>query len=403
MKMDKRTELKGLIKEVQQEVSSSEKLEIEAKFAAQDEKNTKILEENKELKAKLDSMQGKIITMHQKTGVNTYLFSGYNPDLSKNFKSTLSTDNAEKVAKVILEQAKKKYAGEVNLTAAFDGANAVPVEYGNAVMGLAELSSVALKYAKVIQANAPVIKLPSKGTRDAIDSQASGTANREGTSTIGQITWTIDKRVGNYIEIRNDQLDDAVFDLVNMIIVPFQAEAIGQNVDDEMFNGTEFTTSVADVTAAIDSTADDSINFANLNTMFYHIEWERLGAGADPKWFGPRSALKNIAALTDTYGRPIFHQVPINGKPSQTLFGAEYVITPAIATAPATGKLRLAFGDPSQYVIFIRGSQFVSMVNPYIKMKEDITQFVCKARMDGNIADHATAASSKAWAVMKEE
>jgi HK97 family phage major capsid protein len=377
------------------------KTALEQKWAEQDELNAKVLEENKELKAKLDSMQGKLITLNQKTGTNTYVFNGYNPEMSKNFKATLSAADCDKVAEVILNQAKAKRSGDIDFTAAFDGANAVPVQYGSAVMGLAELSSVALRYARVIVADAPVIKLPAKGTRDTIDTQTSGTANREGTSTIGQITWTIDKRVGNYLELRNDQLDDAVFDLVNQIIVPFQAEAIGQNADDEMFNGTEFTSSVSDVTSAVDSTG--TVTYANLNTMFYHIVWERLGAGADPKWFGPRAMLKDIAALVDDQSRPLFQQVPINGRPSQTLMGAEYVITPSIATQASAdmSDLTLAFGDPSQYIIFIRGSQFVSMVNPYIKMKEDVTQFICKARMDGNVADNATAANSSAWATMK--
>jgi len=399
--MDKRAELKGLMKEINAEMSSEDREALEAKWAAQDETNAKILEENKELKASLEKMQGKVITLKQNTGINTYVFSGYDPKLSRNFKATLSAEDSNKVAELLIAQAKARQVGELDLQAAFDGSNAVPVQYGNALMGLAELSSVALQYARVIQIDAPVLKLPAKGTRDSVDSQASGTANREGTSTIGQITWTIDKRVGNYMEVRNDQLDDAVIDLVNEIIVPFQAEAIGQNADDEMFNGTEFTSSVSDVTAAVDSTG--TVTFSNLNTMFYHIEWERLGAGADPKWFGPRSMLKDIAGLVDSQGRPIFQQVPINGRPSQILMGAEYVITPSITTqATATDEaLTLAFGDPSQYIIVVRGSQFVSMVNPYIKMKEDVTQFVCKARMDGNIADHATPASSKAWATMK--
>lgn len=401
--MDKRQELKGLIKEVNEEMSASDKAALEAKWAAQDEANAKLVESNKELKAQLEGLQGKIITLKSRTGVtNNYLFKGFNPELSKNFKATLTGEEAEKVAEIILKQAVAKRSGEIDFTAVYSGTNAVPVQYGNAVMGLAELSSVALSYARVIVAETNVIKLPAKGTREAIDTQASGTANVEGTQTIGQITWTIDKRVGGFIELRNDQLEDANFDIVNQIIVPFQAEAIGQNADDEMFNGTEFTSSVADVTAIVDSTAADSITFANLVSMFYGIEWERLGAGADPKWFGPRAALATIAGLVDSYGRPIFQQVPINGRPSQTLMGAQYVITPAIAASPASGKLRLAFGEPSQYIIFIRGGQFVSMVNPYIKMKEDITQFICKARMDGNIADTATPANSTAWAVMKE-
>jgi len=397
---EKLIELKGVVKEVMQEMPNEKVEALEAKMAKTEEANVKTLESNTELKAQLDSLQGKMITMKQNTGVNTYLFNGYDPDLSNNFKSTLTTDECESVAKHMLELVKEKKDGA--LLSAFDAADAIPVQYGKAVMGLAELTSVALTHANVVQAEAPVIKLPTKGTRDAVDSQTSGTANTEGQSTIGQLTWTIDKRVGNYIEIRNDQLDDANFDIVNQIIVPFQAEAVGQNADDEMFNGTEFTTSVSGVTASIDSTSAvdiaAAITFANLNTMFYALEWERILG--DPKWFGSRAALKDVAGLVDDQNRPIFQQVPILGRPSQTLMGAQYVICPSISNTPADGAIRLAFGDPKHYTIFVRGGTFVSMVNPYIKMKEDVTQFICKARMDGNVSDHETVTSSGAWTTM---
>jgi len=174
-------------------------------------------------------------------------------------------------------------------------------------------------------------------------------------------------------------------------------------VDAEVFNGTNsiFTTSIVDVTAAVTASGAvataAAITFDNLNTMFYHVEWER-GLG-DCKWFGSRAALKDISGLTDTYGLPIFQTVPINGRPSQTLMGAEYVITPKISNTPANGAMRLCFGDPRYYTIMLRGG-ITNLVNPYILMKEDVVQFIVKLRADGNVSDNATAASSGAWAVL---
>ena len=271
-------------------------------------------------------------------------------------------------------------------------------------MGLAELSSVALTHANVIVADAPVVKLPSKGTRETADFQTSGTANVEGTQTIGQITWTIDKRMGTWINIRNDQLDDAVFDIVNQVIVPMQAEAIGVQVDAETFNRTssEFTSAIVDAPAGVTVSGTvamaAAITFTNLNTLFYSVEWER--GILNPMWFGSRAALKDIAGIMDNQSRPIFQQVPINGRPSQTLMGAQYVITPAVADVPGNGHIRLAFGDMKHYTIFVRGGTFISMVNPYIEMKADLTQFIAKARMDGNVADHSSPGSSGAFATL---
>lgn len=399
--MDKREELKNLTKELMDEMT----VPIQAEMDAQKESNAKLLETNTELKARLDAMQDKIVTINTKTaGVQKFIFKGFNTDLIKNFKSTVSESDCELIAKIYLDQAKAKISGSPDnaLMKAFDGSLAVPVQYGNAVMGLAELSSVALTYANVVAAESPTIKLPAKGTREAVDSQAPGTANTAGQSTIGQITWTIDKRVGTYMEVLNTQIEDANFDIVNEIIIPFQAEAIGQNADDEMFNGTEFTSSISDAPATIsgnEAATAAAITFANLNEMFYALQWER--GNLNPKWFGSRAALKDIAALVDGDSRPIFQQVPLNGRPSQTLMGSEYVIVPSISDTPADGSIRLAFGDPRQYRIFVRGGTMTSLVNPYIKMKEDITQFICKARMDGNISDHATPGSSGAFCTMK--
>lgn len=402
---NKTEELKSLIKEMTDESVSPISKDIEdmkAEAEAQKEANAKVLEENTELKAKFDAMQDKVVTMATKTaGTQKYVFKGYNPELSKNFKSTLSTDESNEVAKAMIEQVKNQQSG--NIFKAYDAANAIPVQYGSAIMGLAELSSTALQLANVIVADAPLIKLPAKGTREAVDSQSPGTANAEGQQTIGQITWTIDKIVGTYIELLTTQIDDANFDIVNQVIIPMQAEAVGQNFDTEMFNGGQYTSSVTDapagitVSGAVDMAA--AIDFNNLNTMYHTPEWER--GLLDCKWVGSRAALKDIRGVQDsTSGIRIFAETPILGKPSQTLMGCQYVVCPSVADVPANGAIRLAFGDFSKYTIFIRGGIATSMINPYIKMKEGYVQFIIRSRSDGNIADHATPGSSGAFCTL---
>lgn len=402
---NKQKELAGLIKEVTDESISPISKEIEemkAKAAEQEEANTKLLEDNTELKAKFDAMQDKVITMATKTaGTQQYVFKGYNPELSKNFKSTLSTDECNEVSKTMIDMVKKQEDGLVYK--AYDASNAIPVQYGSALMGLAELTSTALQLANVIVADAPVIKLPSKGTREAVDSQAPGTANVVGQQTIGQITWTIDKVVGTYIELLTTQIDDANFDIVNQVIIPMQAEAMGQNFDAEMFNKTEYTSGIVDAPAGVTVSGSvamaAAITFDNLNTMYHAVEWER--GLLNCKWVGSRAALKDIRGLkTATEGFPIFQEVPILGKPSQTLMGSQYVICPSVSDTPANGAIRLAFGDFSKYTIFLRGGTFVSMVNPYIKMKEGYVQFICRSRSDGNIADTASPGSSGAFCTL---
>ena len=394
--------LTGLVKE-QIESSVSKDIEgIKAEADIQKEANAKALEENVELKARMDAMQDKVVTMATKTAGNQkYVFKGYNPELSKNFKSTLSTDESNEVAKAMIEMTKNGTGGSVYK--AFDAANAIPVQYGSALMGLAELSSTALQLANVVVADAPIIKLPSKGTREAVNSVDSGTANVEGQQTIGQITWVIDKVVGTYIELLTTQIDDSNFDIVNQVIIPMQAEALGQNFDDEMFNKTQYTSGIVDAPAGVTVSGSANmaaaISFDNLNIMYHSVEWER--GLLDCKWVGSRAALKDIRGLkASTSGLPIFMETPILGKPSQTLMGSQYVVCPSVSDTPANGAIRLAFGDFSKYTIFIRGGTFVSMVNPYVKMKEGVVQFIVRSRSDGNIADTATPGSSGAFCTL---
>lgn len=393
--MDNEEKLAGLIKEQAEKASSEATAKFEERMATQEETNAKILEDNVDLKAQLDSLQDKKFKSSGKFGETVFQFKGYNPDLNKNFRGTLTHDEVEAVAKMYLDLAHGK---------AIDFASEMPQSFGETILGLGELSSSALRYMNVLTIDRPVFTAPVKATRETSDAQASSTANTSTSITAANIVWTIDKRIGSYAEVRVDQLEDAAFDIVNGWVIPMQAEGIGQYVDAEVFNRTnsEFTTAIVDATASVTASGASgiaaAITFANLNTMFYSVEWER-GLG-DCKWFGPRAALKDVMGLVDNNGQPIMRTVPVNGRPVHYVFGAEYVVTPKVANAPALNAIRLAFGDPKHYTICLRGSM-QNLVNPYIKMKEDEVQFIAKLRGDGNIDDNATAASSGAWTTMK--
>ena len=403
--------LAGLIKEKFQEASSEDRTKQEEKWAAQDETNAKILEENTDLKAQLDAMQDKKFKSSGKLGDATYEFKGYNPEFNKNFKGTLTHTEAEQVASVYCKMVKDKDGFSTdqltNLEAkAIDFASEMPQSFGTTILGLGELSSSALRYMNVINIDAPVFTAPVKATRETADAQASATASTSTSITASNIVWTVDKRIGSYAEVRVDQLEDAAFDIINGWVVPLQAEAIGQYVDAEVFNGTNsiFTTSIVDATGSVTPSGvvnvAAAITFANLNTMYHAVQWER-GLG-NCMWFGSRPALAACRGLVDTYGQPIMWTVPVAGRPFTTVLGSEYAITPVIADVPANGAIRLAFGDPKHYTIVLRGS-LTNLVNPYILMKEDVVQFIAKLRADGNIDDHATASSSGAWTNLKRD
>jgi HK97 family phage major capsid protein len=392
--MDKKEELKGLLKELAQDEIKAQTAEMADEIAAQKETNEKLLADNKEFKEAMEKMQGKQFKMDQNTGSNLYTFKGYNPNMTSNFKAVVDNDVREEVAKFMIE----KLSGKAAYTTSNTGAYAIPVEYTNALLGLAELKSIGLSKARVFRTSSSSLKMPAKGTRATTDAQAFGTANADAATTLAQLSFTIDKRVGSYQTVNNDVLADEIFDVVGDWIEPAMAEAIGQDIDDEMFNGTEYTTSVSAVTASVTASGTtnigNAITYANLVTMAYAVELER---GISPEWFLPRGAMKDIVSLVSaSTGTPIFNPVPISGAPAGSLLGYPINITPAIDNTPDDGAIRIAFGDPKEYIIAMRGSM-VFDVNPYILMKEGQTQFIGYMRSDGNYVN------SGAWTTMQRD
>jgi HK97 family phage major capsid protein len=355
------------------------------------------------MKERLDALQGKVVNIQSKNfGGSKVLYKGYNLEDSKNFCATLTEDESKAVAQSLIDMSK---GGGTAFEKTFDGSYAVPEIYSSVLMGLAEYNSIGLSYMNVMVIDAPVMYMPVKANRTTTtDAQSAGTANAVATPTLGQITFTIDKYIGSYIEVLKSQISDANFDFINQFIIPTMGEGIGQYIDAEVFNGTNsiFTTSVCDATASVTASGAsgiaDAVTFSNLNTMYNSLSWDR--GITNPRWFGPQGVYKDIMGLVgSTNDHPIFLQ-QLTGTPVKQLLGCPYVVTPVVANAPDDGACRLFFGDPRHYTIVLRGG-IENLVNPYIKMKEHTMQYISSIRADGNITDNATASSTGAFTTMK--
>lgn len=391
--MDNKTILKGIIAE--QLAPAMEKLRDELEAKREDEIKFFETKAGKEVKERLDDLQGKLVNLNQNTGSNVYRFKGYNTDYNRNFKANLTEDEANVVAKAYLDAIHGK---------AIDFSSIMPASYGTTMLGLAELSSAALSTMPVKIINAKSFTAPTRATRETANSAAPGKARAASSITAGRVVFTIDEIIGGYAEVLRTDIRDADVDIVNDWIIPLQAEGIGQYTDDEVFNGanSKFTTSIVDVTPTVTASGvagiAGGITIDNLTAMFYGIAWER--GVEDPMWYGSRATIKAVKSLVSTQsGHPIFTEISLNGRPSQSLLGCRYVITPVISDTPGDGGMRLCFGDPNQYVIVTRGD-IENLVNPYVKMKEDTIQFIANFEADGNVVDNANPAYSTAWATM---
>lgn len=379
--MDKKEELKGLLKETLVDTYGADIDDIKEKAAVQEETNAKLLEDNVALKAEMDSWQNKEFTLKQNTGEHKYIFKGYDVNRpTMNFKIDCSKEVQEEAATIMKDMILGKAVTTTNTL--------MPTEYSNSLLGLAELKSVMLAKCRIINTPSATLKVPTKSTRASEDAQAFGTANTAAATATSSLTFTIDKRIGSYESVYNDVLADSNFDIIGEWVEPTMAEAIGQAIDGECMKLTEFTSDITAggtvaVTASGSVAIAAAVTFANLNTMYYGLPWER---GLSGEWFMSRPTMAKVAGLVDNQARPIFQQVPVNGVPSQILMGAPVNIVPTMSDTPANGSIRMCFGDPKQYIIALRQG-LVFDVNPYVQMKEGITQYIMYARADGNIVD----------------
>lgn len=392
MKMDEREKLAGLMKEKLMEDLGPQLDEIKAKAEKAEEDTAKFFEEHKELKESFDEWQGKAVNLNTNSaGEQKYVFKGYDVNTpTRNFRIDCPKEVGDEVAKTIVKA----------LTSSNTGAYAIPTEYSSALLGLAELQSYALSRCRVIRYPGNVMKMPAKGTRATVDAQAFGTANAAASTTLSQLTFTIDKRVGGYETIYNDVLRQSNFDVVGEFVEPVMAEAIGQNFDGEMFTKTEFTTDVAagGTSGATFSgaLADGKITYSKLVDTEFAVEQER---GVNPEWVMARGTLKYIRKLTDDNSMPLWERAmegPAARPTGGNLLGYPvYIVSSSVISAsPSDGAICAAFGDPRRYIIAMN-QELIFEVNPYVLMKEGQTQFIMHATADGNIE------AATAWAYIK--
>ena len=387
--MAKETEMK--LKEIIEEQTSEMGKEIETlkeEVAIEKEANTKKFEEHTELKAQFDSLQGKIVKLQTKSaGEQEYVFLGYNnQDMVKNFQIGCTLKQHSEVSEMV----------KLALTNANTGAYAIPVEYANSLLGLAELDSYALGHCRVITYPGEVMYITAKADRATTDAQAYGTANTDAAITLGRITFTIDKRMGSKMAVYNNVLNQANFDFMGQFINPAMIEGIYQTIDGEFIEKTEFTSSLTEGASA----TTFSGGFVSGTTLTYDLLMDlefgpEMERGLNPEWIMSRAMFKEVKKIKNSQGDPIWDKDVI-GPNRYMIDGYPVFIVPAMSTPAACtdGKICMAFGDPNHYILAKNEEMLLQREN-ITQMDKGITNFYAQATMDGNIV------TSAAWSVLK--
>ena len=373
---NKREELKGILREILTE--EKDQAGIEAKEAAYQ----KLLEENKALKeaeAKRIASPGKIVSLDTPEGKTVdFIYKGY--DLKRQCKDLTIKDEStrESIAKFTIDMITKASLSEANT-----GAYLVPDEYENTLMALARLESLALQKCRIFNISRDVLKIPVEATGTSVNAAAFGTANGESDPTLGLKTLDM-KRIGNYTEIFNDLLEDSVFDITSYL-ASMNAEAIGQSIDNNVFGstGTSFTGNILTDAGSFATVGTSASTIANVSYTHFSECISKLASNKiqGAEWYINRLGLHYVRILTDESDRLIY-MMPSGTQPGG-IYGFPVNSVEVITGAPATTKPFVLFGNLKNYALGIRKGMTMQM-NPYIKMKEGITQFVCHTRVDGD-------------------
>ncbi len=250
---------------------------------------------------------------------------------------------------------------------AAEGGYLVPDEYTAEILAFARLQSLALQQCRVWPMSTDVRRVPAEDGAVSVAWTAEEDATTESEPTVAEVVLTA-KRLDAYSKVSNELLQDSAVDIVSWLTELF-SEAIGQELDNQVFNGTGdpcsgIFTAVAGLSVLMTSglVSWSSITVDYLSEVLSKVPVNRL-AGA--RWFLHRDAMHYIRTLKDTANNPIFAN-PGQGVPG-TIFEYPYSISEA---APArsgaeTDTCMLVFGNLRYFALGRRLQSMTLDVDPY--------------------------------------
>jgi len=375
--IDKKEELKGLLIEANQGVLDV----IKAQGEKTDEQIAKMKEESAEMRAKLEAIENAparkvVLDVPGKDGKTVdMIYKGYDLKRQGRILDIADEEVKNKIAKMFIDLIQTKTA--MNETTAAQGGSLVPEEYADAVFAFSRLTSVALQDADVIQTSTDSFNIPGEDAGITVSWKSETTAMAASDPTFSNVNLTPTK-LGAYSTASNELLMDSKYDIVSRLTQQY-GEAIGQEIDNQTFNGTEFTALIgASGINTVDAggTGPSDITFALASNAIAQIPSNKvLGA----KFYMHRTFLHYFRAKTDTDKMPIL-DVRDGGF---TLYGYPIQLVEAMPTDSTGGSVVAVFGNLKYYAIARRLGVMALDVDPYGKFLEYQTRFRSVTRWDG--------------------
>lgn len=346
---------------------------LNAEETAEKTKEDKIAE----LEAKINKMESAPVTKEKVTGTievgNPAKYKGFmwraqgvdDPGMLPDDEKT-----KDKVIKEVLDMFSVARDGKVYKAAMQEGTSGeglewVPEEWVMTIIEKARLISIALQDCRRFPMTNQKLHIPVQGTSVTVTWANEESASSESEPGSADVDLTA-KRVGLWGKISKELLDDAVSDIVSYVTRDV-VEALGQEIDDQVFNGSQFTgllnAATNTVTFGSSNTATSYVNMVARNfydACFSLPNVRRRGA----KFYLPKELLPYIQSLTTgTAGTPLMSY--LGGAQTASIAGYPFVEVEAISGTDATSSDFISFGSLQNYALGVRLLANTVEVNPW--------------------------------------
>ncbi len=264
------------------------------------------------------------------------------------------------------------------------GGDWVPEEWVMNVEEKARLISVALRDCRRYPMAANVLHIPAQGTSMSVTWANESAASSQSEPGAADVDLTA-KRVGLWGKITRELLDDAVNDVVSFITRD-AVEALGQEIDSQVFNGAQFTGVLGAATNTVTfgsgnaaTSYHDMVARNFYDAAFKMASVRRIGA----KFYLPKELLPYIQSLTTgTAGTPLMSL--LGGAQTATIGGYSFEEVEAIDGSDTTSTDFVTFGSLQNYALGVRLLANSVELNPYAGT--EFKQFEVLFRMYARLA-----------------
>ena len=264
-----------------------------------------------------------------------------------------------------------------------EGGYLVPDEFERTLVKALEEENIFRKLAKIIQTSSGDRKIPvvtTHGSAAWLDEEEQLTESDE---VFGQTSLSAHK-LGTFIKVSDELLNDSVFDLESYISTEF-ARRIGSKEEEAFFTGdgsgkpTGIFAASGGADVGVTSAAAAALTADELIDLFYSL---RSPYRKKAVWVMNDSTVKAIHKLKDGNGQYLWQPALTAGTPDTIL--NRQVYTSSYVPAIAAGVKTIAFGDFGYYWIADRQGRSFKRLNELFATTGQVG-FMATQRVDGKL------------------